>query len=168
MDIIAMSNENINKVDQYLMISSPAVKTINTLPDDTVIAVDAWVLYNDVKSTGEAVEILSILTPNKDAYACQSNTFKRSFKDIVELMGSEKFSIKLGKMAKKEKIKYNSFSYNIDTHFYVKELLGNKYDKKKKRYAPVLIVVKNGKIIDYCYETNINKIKSFLKKNKIM
>lgn len=94
MNIITMSNENINKVDQYLMISSPAVKTINTLPDDTVIPVEAWVLYNDVKSTGEEVEILSILTPSKEAYACQSKTFKRSFMDMVELMGNAKFSIK--------------------------------------------------------------------------
>ena len=94
MNIIAKSNESLNRVDQYLMISSPAVKTINSLPDETVIPVSEWVIYDDVKSTGESVEILSILTPAKEAYACQSNTFKRSFKDIVELMGNEKFSIK--------------------------------------------------------------------------
>ena len=51
-------------------------------------------LFDDVKEdTGEAVEIISIITPEKEVYCGQSTTFKRSIKDIRNIMKDKPFSI---------------------------------------------------------------------------
>ena len=37
--------------------------------------------------------ILSVITPDKEVYSCQSATFKRSLKDIATIMGDKPFSV---------------------------------------------------------------------------
>ena len=75
------------------MTQSPAIVSLSKTEDDISISVDAWLIFTDAKDTGEEVEILSILS-GENVYSCQSETFKRSFADIVEVMEGEHFAIK--------------------------------------------------------------------------
>jgi len=81
-------------VEEYLMTIAPSIKSMKDIPDDTHITVDGILTFTDVKEeTGEEVEVLSIITPEKEVYSCQSKTFKRSLEDINTIMGETPFSI---------------------------------------------------------------------------
>ena len=93
-EIIKESRE-FTEVEKYLMTTAPSIKSMKDVPDDTVIAVDGTLLFNDTKEeTGEVVEILSIITPEMQVYSCQSKTFKKSLEDITNIMNGKAFSIK--------------------------------------------------------------------------
>lgn len=93
MNIIETSRE-LTEVEEYLMTASPAIEVIKDLDDNEVITVDAYCIFEDAKDNGDTVELLSILTPEKKAYSCQSATFKRSFKDVAKIMKGKPFAIK--------------------------------------------------------------------------
>lgn len=81
-------------VEEYLMTIAPSIKSMKDVEDNTVIAVDGLLTFTDVKEdTGEEVEVLSIITPDKEVFSCQSKTFKRSLEDINNLMKGESFKI---------------------------------------------------------------------------
>ena len=81
-------------VEEYLMTIAPSIKSMKDVEDNTVIAVDGLLTFTDIKEeTGEEVEVLSIITPDKEVFSCQSKTFKRSVEDISNLMKGEPFSI---------------------------------------------------------------------------
>ena len=82
-----------SKVETYLLTSSPDVESIKNVENETSITVDGYILFKDTDQNGEETDILSIITPDKKVYACQSQTFKRSFIEIFELMDGESFSI---------------------------------------------------------------------------
>lgn len=89
-----ISNQDYNEIEQYLMTISPAIESMKNLPDGERIPVKKYMRFEDIKeSTGETVEILSILTPDNKVYTAQSTTLKRSFKDIVNIMGDKPFTI---------------------------------------------------------------------------
>ena len=90
---IIETSKELTKVEKYLMTQSPAIVSLSKTEDDISISVDAWLIFTDSKDTGEEVEILSILSGD-NVYSCQSETFKRSFADIVEVMEGEHFAIK--------------------------------------------------------------------------
>ena len=88
-----MSRE-FDKVEQYLMTVSPAMVSMKDVEDGTKITVSGTLMFEDTKeNTGETVEVLSIITPEKQVYSCQSATFKRSLKDIANIMEGQEFSI---------------------------------------------------------------------------
>lgn len=88
-----MSRE-FDKVEQYLMTVSPAMKSMKDVEDGTKITVSGTLMFEDTKeNTGETVEVLSIITPEKQVYSCQSATFKRSLKDIANIMEGQEFTI---------------------------------------------------------------------------
>lgn len=87
------NSREFTKVEIYLMTSSPDVESIKNVEDETSIPVDGYILFKDTDQNGEETDILSIITPDKKVYACQSQTFKRSFIEIFELMDGESFSI---------------------------------------------------------------------------
>ena len=92
-EITSMSQE-FDSIDKYLLTVSPTIKTIKELDDGFKIPVVGFLEFTDVKeATGEEVEILSIMTPDKEVYSCQSKTFKRSFKDIFNVMEGKPFTI---------------------------------------------------------------------------
>ena len=89
-----ISNQEYNEIEKYLMTISPAMESMKNLPDGEKIPVKKYMLFEDVKeNTGEVVEILSILTPDNMVYSAQSGTVKRSFTDIVNIMGDKPFTI---------------------------------------------------------------------------
>ena len=89
-----ISNQEYNEIEKYLMTISPAIESMKNLSDGEKIPVKKYMLFEDVKeNTGEAVEILSILTTDNKVYSAQSGTVKRSFNDIVNIMGDKPFTI---------------------------------------------------------------------------
>ena len=81
---INATSKEFTEVEQYLMTISPAMKSIKDVKDGTSIKVAGYL---------ETSEILSVITPDKEVYSCQSATFKRSLKDIATIMGDKPFSV---------------------------------------------------------------------------
>lgn len=93
MNILKTSKE-LNPTETYLLTKSPSVVPVKSVEDNTVIAVKCWLLYTDIDSKGDEVELLSIMGEDNTVVACQSATFKRSFADLVDIFGTSGFSIK--------------------------------------------------------------------------
>lgn len=96
---IKSTSRELTKVERYKMTLGREINIIKDLPDNTMITVDAFCEYQDVKETGEIVDLLSILDKDGSVYSCQSATFRRSFADIAEIFededtGYSEFSIK--------------------------------------------------------------------------
>ena len=82
-----------SKVEEYLMTLDPAIVSMKDVEDGTSITVDGYLTFTDTKEDGEVAELLSIITPDKKVYSCQSNTFKRSLNDIATIMDGQQFAI---------------------------------------------------------------------------
>lgn len=83
-----------NEVETYLMTIAPSIVSMKDVEDGTKITVDGVLYFDDVKeSTGDAVEVMSIITPDKQVYSCQSKTFKRSIEDISNIMKGKQFTV---------------------------------------------------------------------------
>ena len=84
---IKEKTRDFTEVETYLMTIAPSIVSMKDVEDGTKINVDGFLTFEDVKeNTGEVVEVLSIITPEKEVYSCQSATFKRSVKDIANIM----------------------------------------------------------------------------------
>lgn len=87
-------SRDFSEVEQYLMTIAPSIVSVKDLPDETHIVVDGILTFEDVKeSTGEVVNVMSIITPDKEVFSCQSATFKRSISDIKNIMGDKSFTV---------------------------------------------------------------------------
>lgn len=98
--IIDTSNHELlnDPVFLYKMTRGKTTVSVNKLDDDQLdndFSVSAWLIYTDVNSKGENVEILSVLTESGLVLAAQSKTFKESFFDIVDIVGDRPFSIRV-------------------------------------------------------------------------
>lgn len=90
---ILNTSRELTNVEQYLMTIAPSIKTMKEVADGQRISVDATLIFEDVKEDGTTTELLSILTPDKECYTCQSATFKRSLSDIAKIMEGKPFTI---------------------------------------------------------------------------
>lgn len=82
------------EVEQYLMTIAPSIHSIKDIEDGTHITVDGILEFTDIKeNTGEAVDVMSVITPDKQVYSCQSATFKRSIRDISNIMNGKQFTV---------------------------------------------------------------------------
>lgn len=87
-------SRDFSEVEQYLMTIAPSITSMKDVPDGTHITVDGILTFEDTKeTTGETTDILSIITPEKKVYSCQSSTFKRSIRDISNIMIGKSFTI---------------------------------------------------------------------------
>lgn len=92
-EINRMSRE-FTEVEQYLMTIAPSIQSVKDIEDGTHITVNGVLEFTDIKeNTGEAVDLMSIITPDKKVYSCQSSTFKRSIKDISNIMNGKEFTV---------------------------------------------------------------------------
>lgn len=92
-NIIETSRE-FNEVEQYLMTIAPSIISMKDVEDGERIAVDGVMMFEDIKeNNGETVEVMSIITPDKRVYSCQSATFKRSIGDISNIMKGKSFTV---------------------------------------------------------------------------
>ena len=92
------TSRELTKVEQYKMTLGREITVLKDVPDGTMIDVDAFCNYIDVKDDGSEVRLLSILDKDGQVYSCQSATFRRSFSDICDIMSDngiyDNFSIK--------------------------------------------------------------------------
>lgn len=91
-------SRELTKVERYRLTLSPEIKTVQDLPDDTVINVAAFAEFDDInEESGEVAHLLGILDNEGKSYVTQSVTFKRSFSDIADIFaddGESEFSIR--------------------------------------------------------------------------
>ena len=91
---IIEQSRDFNEVEQYLMTIAPSIISVKDVENGERITVDGILTFEDVKeNTGETAEIMSIITPEKQVYSCQSATFKRSIGDISSIMGDKPFTV---------------------------------------------------------------------------
>lgn len=82
------------EVEQYLMTIAPSIHSIKDIKDGTHITVNGFLEFTDIKeNTGEEIDVMAIITPDKSVYCCQSSTFKRSIKDISNIMKGKEFTV---------------------------------------------------------------------------
>lgn len=91
-NIKEMSRE-FNEVEKYLMTIAPSIISMKDVEDGEHITVDGVLVFEDVKEYGDVVEVMSIITPEKQVYSCQSATFKRSINDISNIMRGKQFTV---------------------------------------------------------------------------
>lgn len=90
---IKTTSREFTEVEVYLMTIAPSITSVKDIEDGTHITVDGILEFTDIKeNTGEAVEVMSIITPEKQVYSCQSSTFKRSIRDISNIMKGKAFT----------------------------------------------------------------------------
>lgn len=87
-------SRDFSEVEQYLMTIAPTIVSMKDVEDGEHITVDGILTFEDVKeNTGEEVEVMSVITPEKRVYSCQSATFKRSLNDISNIMKGKPFTV---------------------------------------------------------------------------
>lgn len=91
-EIIKESRE-FSDVERYLMTIAPNMGQMKNVADGEKITVDGFIVFNDIKDNGESTEVMSIITPDKRVFACQSNTFKRSIYDLFNLFKGKAVTI---------------------------------------------------------------------------
>lgn len=91
---IKKTSREFTPVEKYLMTTSPDITSMKDVADGEKITVDGYLIFDNVKEkTGEVVELLSIITPDKKVFGCQSATFKHSISDIYDVMESVPFTV---------------------------------------------------------------------------
>lgn len=82
--IVEKSGE-INSYDEYDLLESPAIVSLKSIPDKSIICVGLWIDYMTKDKDGREIECISIKDANTgDTYSGQSETFRNSFSDIVD------------------------------------------------------------------------------------
>ena len=90
---VTKTSREFNEVEVYLMTIALGVKSVKDVEDGEKIPVEGWLEFEDKKDNGDSTLVLSVITPDKKVYACQSQTFKRSLKDIANIMGGKPFTV---------------------------------------------------------------------------
>lgn len=99
MNVIKANFES-NPMTLYAMTKSPEIISVSKLADGDVLEVHRWMFYEDLNSKEEIVSLLSFQDENGSVYATQSDTFKGSFEEMLDIIqdsgGSDKtiFTIK--------------------------------------------------------------------------
>ncbi len=90
---ILEQSKDFSEVEQYLLTISPNIKSAKDADDGEKITVDGYLIFEDVKDDGTSSEIMSIITPEKKVYSCQSKTFQRTIRDIYNIMKGKPFTV---------------------------------------------------------------------------
>ena len=94
MATIIKSNKELTKRESYKLTLDPAIKKMRDFIG-VQIEVAAYCLYQDVNKDGKEVEVLSIMDKDGGVCATNSETFKRDFMDIADLMDGEDYAIEI-------------------------------------------------------------------------
>ena len=90
---IKETSRQFTEVEQYLMTIAPSIISLKDVADGEKITVDGVLIFEDSKDGNDAVDIMSLITPEKKVYSCQSATFKRSIEDIANIMQGKPFTV---------------------------------------------------------------------------
>lgn len=86
---ILEKSEDFTAKQVYEMTQDKNVISVKDVPTGTIIHATGYVVFEDTDTDGNATEILSVRGLDKNGepvvWACQSKTFKRSFKEIVDI-----------------------------------------------------------------------------------
>lgn len=85
---IIKSNFESTPMNMYAMTKSPEITSVSKLADGDVLEVRQWLFYEDLNSKDETVSLLSFQDENGAVYATQSDTFKSSFEEILDIIQS--------------------------------------------------------------------------------
>lgn len=94
MATIIKSNKELTKRESYKLTLDPAIKKMKDFIG-VQIEVAAYCLYKDVNKDGKEVEVLSIMDKDGGVCATNSDTFKRDFMNIVDLMDGDDYAIEI-------------------------------------------------------------------------
>lgn len=100
-------------VEEYLMTIAPNMVQMNSVEDGEKITIEAYLVFNDTKEDGTTTEVLSMITPEKKVYSCQSITFKKSVFDIWNLFKG--IPVTIVKSSGKTKAGRNYINCYLDT-----------------------------------------------------
>lgn len=90
---VTNQTKEFTSIEKYLMTTAPTIKTVKTLQDGDVIIVAGYLEFVDEKNDGTKVELMSIITTDNSVFSTQSDTFKRSIKDIETVMQEFPFPV---------------------------------------------------------------------------
>lgn len=86
---ILEKSEDFTAKQVYEMTQDKNVISVKDVPTNSIIHATGYVMFEDTDTDGNATEILSIRGCDENGevvvWACQSKTFKRSFKEIVDI-----------------------------------------------------------------------------------
>lgn len=91
---VTKTSRELTKMETYRLTKAPDSQTVQNHVGGT-FAVDAWCLYEDTNSRGEELEILSILTTDGEVFNTISETFKRSFLEVMEIFEGEEVNVEV-------------------------------------------------------------------------
>lgn len=94
MTTIIKSNKELTKRESYKLTLDPSIKKMKDFIG-VQIEVSAYCFYKDVNKDGNEVEVLSIMDKDGGVCATNSDTFKRDFMKIAELMDGEEYTIEV-------------------------------------------------------------------------
>lgn len=90
---ITNKSQEFSNLEVYNMTKSHKLNTLKNLENGAKLEVAGFMEWEDIdEETGEATELMSLLTTDSAAYVTQSDAFKRDFFDIVEIF-EHKFPI---------------------------------------------------------------------------
>lgn len=84
---IIEKSKDFDKVDEYLMTKGKGTYSVKDVEDGKSIIVEGYVIFTDMKKDGTTFDVMALITPEKEVYATQSQTFKESLLDIVSIFG---------------------------------------------------------------------------------
>lgn len=90
---IKEKSRDFTEIELYLMTIAANIISLKDVEDETVIDVDGFLVFDDEKDGKESVEIMSIITKDKKVYSCQSATFKKTIRNIKNIMADKDFSV---------------------------------------------------------------------------
>ena len=94
MATIIKSDKELTKRESYKLTLDPAIKKMRDFIG-VQIDVAGYCLYKDVNKDGKEIEVLSIMDTDGCVYATNSETFKRDFMNIADLMDGEVYAIEI-------------------------------------------------------------------------
>lgn len=84
---ITNKSQEFSNLEVYNMTKSHKLNTLKNLEDGAKLEVAGFMEWEDInEETGEVTELMSLLTTDGAVYVTQSDTFKRDFFDIVEIL----------------------------------------------------------------------------------
>lgn len=91
MTIERKSSDTLTKIELYKMTQDPQTISLKNT-EDIIIDLAQWVLYTDINSAGNDIEILSMMDTEGKVYATNSSTFIASFTKALDFFEGESFS----------------------------------------------------------------------------
>ena len=83
---ITNKSQEFSNLEVYNMTKSHKLNALKNLENGAKLEVLGFMEWEDTnEETGEATELMSLITTDGDTYVTQSDTFKRDFFDIVEI-----------------------------------------------------------------------------------